>query len=324
MSKLLFSIGIIFFGLAFGYVLQGLLESGRIRLPVSTQRLRIGIQKIALWFFTPVPIVIAIWIVRVDNLRIAALPILGLSILLAGGLLAWIGARLFGCNRRQIGALYCCGSFSNIGSMGSLVAFVFLGEEGFGLLALYKIFEEFCYFGIGFAIAKYYSSDSFGDESLFSRIRAVFRDPFVRVALCALATGIGLNFSGIPRPAFFETVSAVFIPLGVLLLLISVGLGLRFSKMGYIREALLVSGVKFVAMPALACGAAVLLGMHELYGGLPLKSVLIASSMPVAFIAVVGASIYELDLDLANFCWLTSTCAMIVVLPCIYLIIQYL
>ena len=39
---------------------------------------------------------------------------------------------------------------------------------------------------------------------------------------------------------------------------------------------------------------------------------LIAASMPVAFTALVAASVYELDLDLANACWLTTTGALLV------------
>jgi len=37
--------------------------------------------------------------------------------------------------------------------------------------------------------------------------------------------------------------------------------------------------------------------------------------MPVAFTALVAASIYDLDLDLANSCWLITTGSLVVVLP---------
>jgi predicted permease len=43
--------------------------------------------------------------------------------------------------------------------------------------------------------------------------------------------------------------------------------------------------------------------------------VLILSSMPVAFIALIPPSIYDLDLDCANSCWLISTIFLIVELP---------
>ena len=49
--------------------------------------------------------------------------------------------------------------------------------------------------------------------------------------------------------------------------------------------------------------------------GLAFKVVLVLSSMPVAVNALVVASIYDLDLDLANACWLVITGALIVVVP---------
>ncbi len=325
MNRLLFSIGIILSGLSFGYIFQRLIEAGVIRLPIQTAAtLRRRIQKISLQFFAPVPIVGAVWLIRINDLRMAALPFLCVATLFFGGFLAWAVGKVRGYGPKQIGALYCCGSFSNIASMGSLVSFFFIGEDGFAMLALYKLFEEVTYYGIGFPVAKYYGIGLGESETFLRRLRKVFADPFVIVAMTALAAGLALNISGIPRPAFYETVSAVFIPLGVFLLLFTVGMGMSFERMGYLREALLVSGIKFLAMPALACIAASLLSMQTIYGGLPLKAVLLGSSMPVAFNSVVASSLYELDLDLANSCWLVTTGAMVIVLPCLYFLLEHI
>ena len=318
MNRLQFAIGIILSGLTAGYALQLALQAELVRLPVEIPTLRKGLQKVALWFFTPVPIIGAIWLIRIDDLRIAALPFVGAAVLLIGGLLGWAVGRVDKCSRRQIGALYCCGSFSNISSMGSLVAYFFIGEKGFALLTLFKMFEEIIYYGIGFPIAKYYGAGLEENEPFVERLRQVFTDPFVLVALGALLIGVSLNRSGIPRPAFYESVNAVFIPVGVFLLLVSVGLGISFRRIGYLRQVVLVTGIKFAVMPVLACMSAILLGMQTIYDGLPLKAILVASSMPVAFNAVVASSLYDLDLDLANSCWLVTTGGMVFVLPCLY------
>lgn len=322
MNRILFSLGIITSGLILGYVLQRLIESGRINPPIGIPSIRRGMQKIALWFFTPVPVVGAIWIARIDNIRLTALPFIGMAVLLIGGLLGWSAARLLGCDRKQTGTLYCCGSFSNIGSIGSLVGYVFLGEGGFAMIALYKMFEEVVYYGIGFPIAKYYGGEAEESEPLVSRLRKVFTDPFVLVALGALLMGTILNLSGIPRPVFFETVNAFFIPAGTLLLLVSIGLGMRFSQVGFVRESLLISGIKFMAMPLLAGTAAGLMGFESVCDGLPLKAVVVASSMPVAFNSLVAVSLYDLDLNLANSCWLVTTCALAVVLPWLHFLLE--
>jgi len=51
---------------------------------------------------------------------------------------------------------------------------------------------------------------------------------------------------------------------------------------------------------------------------------LILSSAPVVFTALIPPSIYNLDLDLSNACWLTSTLALFGALPIVYLLIQHL
>jgi hypothetical protein len=51
---------------------------------------------------------------------------------------------------------------------------------------------------------------------------------------------------------------------------------------------------------------------------------LILSSAPVAFTALIPPSIYALDLDLSNACWLTSALALSGVLPIMYVLIQHL
>ena len=325
MVNLLFTLGVITAGLGFGYGLQRLAASGRIRLPLPLAELRRLLQKIGLLFFMTISFMGAVWIIRVDSLRIAALPALGVFILLLGGFLAIAAARFLGLDRKQTGSLFACGSFSNIGSIGALVVFVFLGEKGFALVALYKLFEEVVYFTIGFPIAKYYGTAAGeGREAGFSgRLRSVLRDPFVLAALAAIAVGGTLNAAGVARPEIYKTVNSFFVPAGTFVLLTSIGLAMRFSSAGnYARQCLAICAIKFLALPAVACLIGTLLGFGEMDAGLPLKVVLVVSAMPVAFTALIPPSIYDLDLELSNACWLTSTLALAGVLPIIYLLIR--
>jgi len=59
-------------------------------------------------------------------------------------------------------------------------------------------------------------------------------------------------------------------------------------------------------VPVLVVSLGFLCGLDRIGNGLPLKVVLILTSMPVGFIAMVPPTIYDLDTDLANACWLTS------------------
>jgi predicted permease len=316
MSKFVFSFAVIVFGLTLGYLIQNLSNKGRIHLPLELDALRKLLQKIALLFFMPVTVLCAIWIVNVESVSIAALPFIGFGAILLGGLFALLFARILKLENRKTGALFACGSFTNIGAIGALVCFIFLGERGFALVPIYKIFEEVTYYGIGFPIAKYFSTADSVKEHSLDRVKGLLRDPFIQVALSSITIGGMLNIFDVPRPEFFRTVNAVFIPVGTSLLLISIGLAMKFrSVKNYMRECISVSLIKFFIVPVTMSSAAFMIGYGGLEDGLPLKVVMILTCMPVAFNALIPPSIYDLDLDLANACWFFTTASLVVVLP---------
>jgi len=321
-SRLLYSFAIILAGLFLGYALQTLAVRGVIRLPLSIDALRKGLQRAALLFVNPVAIVGATWIVSIRDAALVALPFIGLFAIVTGGVLALGAARVLHLPPKKTGSLFCCGSFTNIGSIGALVCYMFLGEPGFALVPIYKIFEELSYYSTGFPIAKYYSGSSLA-EGRWDRAKSLARDPLIIVSVTSLLLGGALNLGGLERPAIYGTVNAVFIPLQAFMLLVSVGLALRFRKVGnYLRESAVVAAIKFAAVPALACSLAYGLGFGAIDGGLPLKVVLILSSMPVAFNALIPPSIYDLDLDLANSCWFVTTALLAIVLPALLFVTQ--
>ncbi len=72
--------------------------------------------------------------------------------------------------KREAGAFFSCGAMTNIGSIGALVVFHFLGEEAFALVPLYKIFEPVIYYIIWFPIAKSFSPYIIEKESKHNKI----------------------------------------------------------------------------------------------------------------------------------------------------------
>ena len=322
MAKFVYSFGIIIFGLALGYILQILVNRKLIKLPIPIDELRKLLQKVALLFLNPVAIVGAIWVVSIKNIGLIALPFVGLFALLTGGALALGVARILRLAPKKTGALYGCGSFTNIGSIGALICFVFIGETGFALVPIYKIFEELSYYAIGFPIAKYYSSSTH-TEKVSDHLKNLARDPFILVALSSIVLGGILNLSGVSRPELYRTVISVFVPLATIMLLSSIGLAMKFRRVrDYLPECVSVSVIKFALVPVLATSLAYLLGFGKIEGGLPLQVVIILSSMPVAFNALIPPSIYDLDLDLANSCWFFTTAMLVIVLPALVFIIN--
>ena len=88
MTKFIYSFGIILFGLSLGYLIQVLVRGKRIGLPIHIDDLRKLLQRIALLFLNPIAIVGAIWVVSLKSVALIALPFIGLSALLAGGVMA--------------------------------------------------------------------------------------------------------------------------------------------------------------------------------------------------------------------------------------------
>ncbi len=323
MEKLLLSLGLIVIGMSLGYVLQILHNRGTITLPVTIPVLRKNLQKIVVLFFMPVAFAAAIWIAPFDNIRIILLPLIAISVFFIGAVSGYLMARLLNKGPEQTGVLISSGFFANLGSIGGLICYIFLGEPGFALVVLYRLFEAPLYYAVGYPIAKFYSSSAEGPQPLAQRLATILKDPLVLTIMTALITGLSLNFSGVERPHFFATVTATFVPCGTLLMLISVGLGMNFGRVfDHLKEGLLIAAIKHLVLPVIACSIAVATGLGDIENGLPLKVVLVLSAMPVAFNTLIAASLYDLDLDLANSCWLISMLCLVIVIPVLYLLIS--
>jgi len=321
MGKLIFSIGLVILGIGIGYIIQVLVKKKHITLSIDVFRKKL--QQLALLFFNPIAILGATWVANIHDVKIAALPILGITALVFGGSLAFVASKTLHLSRKQTGSYIICGGFTNIGSLGALFCFLFLGEKGFALVPFYKLFEEAIYYAIGFPIAKSYSQDFSKNNSIIYRVKSAVTDKFVLVAVSSIALGLILNFSGIDRPQGYATINSIFIPLAALLLLISIGMAMQFSIITkYLKPALIIATIKFLLIPIVITGIGILLGLHQIDNGLPLKVVLILSSMPVGFIAMVPPTIYNLDIDIANACWIVTNALLIFLVPFLLFLIQ--
>ena len=323
MGKLLFSIALVIVGIALGYLIQVMNNKKRIQLPIESSRR--GLQKAALLFFNPIAILGATWVADINNLKIAIMPFMGMTALFSGGILAFAAARLLRLNRKQTGSFVVCGGFTNIGSLGALFCFILLGEKGFALVPFYKLFEETIYYGIGFPVAKSFSLDMSETPSFLKRIKSAVTDPFVIVAMTSILAGLVLNLSGIQRPNIYASINSVFIPLAAFLLLLSIGMAMRFSSAKtFIRPGLIIVALKFFLIPAIVFGIGYLAGLHQIYDGMPLKVALILSSMPVGFIAMVPPTLYDLDIDIANACWLITNGFLLLHIPLLSFLVYLL
>lgn len=324
MQKLLYSLSIIIIGLIIGYVIQRLTIKGIIKVEKSLSKQRRFLQSIAILVLFPISTIGALWDFNFDNLSFALLPIVGVFALLVGGFSSLLVTKIFKFNKRQAGAFISCGGMSNIGSIGALIVFVFLGEKAFALVQIYKLFEQIIYYTLWFPIAKSFSANIDNDKTK-TKLITIIKDPYIIVATISMIIGLVLNFLQIPRPNFYSKLNAFIIPSGSLLLLSSIGMAMKFSKVkNYKKSSVLISIIKYIIVPLTTTTVAYLLGFGNIDNGLPLKVILILSSVPVGFIALVPPNLYDLDLDLANAGWLVTTALLIVVIPLQMLIISFI
>ena len=324
MDRLLLTLAIIFVSLIAGYLFQQWVRSGRSPLNEESMRaLRLRIQKGAMFGLIPLSAMLSLWGLPSPDARLLALPVLGIGAWVCGGVMALMLSRLLKLDRRQTGSMFCCGSFTNIGAVGSLVSVMLFGEQTISIAALYRLCEEIYYFGVAMPVARWHGQEE-GGKAHFS-LRDFRLEPVLKVILCALGLGITLNLTGVPRPDLFGTLSSGAMILGTVCFLLSIGMSLRLSRMAcYVKQSAAISLIKFVGCPLVIVALAMLCGLGDIDNGLPLKVVAILAAMPVAMNALIPPSLFDLDLDLANACWVFTTLELVVVLPILVIVLPLL
>jgi len=323
MQKLLLSLFIIFFGLFIGYIIQRLTLSNKIKTKIPLDKQRKILQVIALLILNPIATVGAIWDINFSSINIILLPVIGSFAIILGGISSLLFAKLLKYERKQAGAFFCSGAMTNIGSIGALVVFIFLGEHAFALVPMYKLFEPLIYYSLWFPIAKNFSFDNKNKEKNY--LLNLLKDPFIIVSLFSIILGFVLNASKIERPSFYSDINSLVIPLASLLLLASIGMAMKFSKITkYIKSSIYISFIKYLFVPFITTLLAYLLHLGDFDNGLILKVIIILSSMPVGFTALVPPSLYKLDIDLANAGWMVTTALLAIVIPLQMFIISIL
>jgi predicted permease len=280
------------------------------RLPEHSNQIRSFTVFIAMHITIPLSVLLAVWQLDIQSWFLAWLPLVGLVFLISGFFIGWLVSKLFRLSNIQHAVVAPAGSFTNIGAVGALVVFVYLGESGFALLPLFKLFEEIVYFGFLFPYAARYSALP------QLKKRSWWQDPVLQTMFVILVLGVTLNLTGVVRPDWFKTLTSVLVPLGTFCLMISVGLVFRFrSILQHWRVALTLALGKQILLPAIVFCMVVLVGQAEIYNGLMLQVAVVLAAMPIAFIVILPAAMYKLDQDLANACWVVSSLTFLVMLP---------
>lgn len=320
--KFIFSIGLIACGLLLGQRLRTMVMNKTIKKSVPVSKYMSIIQRIALLGINPVVTLGAFWGIKLNDVKFIALPILGVTAISIGGILGYTASKNLKHKRKQMGSMFVTGAFTNMGNFGGLICFTFFGEMSYAYVAMYKMFEEILYFLIGYPIAKLYGSNK-EEENKKNPLLRIATDPFVYVYFSSMVLGWLLNIYGIGRPIAYHKLNQILIPLSSILLITSVGYNMRIKAIsGYIKECFTIATIKFVIIPVTITSIAYFIGIGSIKDGLLLKVVLVLSAMPPAFNSLIPPQIYNLDVDLANSCWLFCNALLIVVIPVLYFLVN--
>jgi len=300
-----------------GYLFQKLIDKNHWITPESKNEISIFLQKLGMLWFVSVTYIGSLWILKIESItKIISMPFVGAVSVITGGFFAVIIAKYYHYNRIDIGSMFSCGYFANSVTLGGMICFFYLGEEGYALVPIFTFFMRLLYYGVGYPIAHMYAEDFDKQKETLKKIIEVIKDPFFYIGTGSVLVGISLNLSSLERPEIYTIINEILIPLTTFILLFSVGLTFKFSRVSkYLKECFLISLVKFIVVPVTILLIALLLDYQSISQGLPLKVSLIMSAMPVAFNSVIAANIYNLNLDLVNSCWIFTTFAVLFVLP---------
>ena len=307
-----------------GYLFKNLSNKYKFISPESLKTLAVFLQKLGMIWLMSITYIGSLWIFKIDSIiEIISLPFVGVISILTGGGFALLLAKYFHYNRLDTGSLFSCGFFANTVSLGGMICFFYLGEEGYAFVPIFTFFMRLFYYGIGFPVSKMHSNDFNQEESITKKLVEILKDPFFYIGIGSVILGLLLNISPLVRPKIYATINEIVIPMTTFVLLFSVGLNLKLSRVNnYIKECLYISLIKFIAVPLITLILVLLFNYQSIDNGLPLKVSLIMSSMPVAFNSVITANIYNLNVDMVNSCWIFTNFGIILVLPFLLLFIN--
>lgn len=322
MGKIYLTITFLVGGLFLGILAQRIAK-GRVArdLPEISRFLK----EVCFVYLGPVTLISIFWILKIPDIKLALLPFLGVLGVAGGGFCGFQAARILGLPRKQTGAMIISGGFSNIGMFAGFICFVIFGEIGYGLVSLYKLLEEFTLVVVGCPMAAYFGNTTQQKSQTRIRLHSLLRDKYFMIPILSLLSGALLNMTGVTRPPIFEMVNAVIIPLMSFILLFAVGLTLKVKAIGsHYQELAAIATIKFGIIPILVLSVSWLLGYQHILHGLLFRLISIIAVMPVGFNALIISSLYGLDEELANSCWVVTTGALLVILPLTFYAIHFL
>lgn len=219
------------------------------------------------------------------------------AIVLGSGALMFLYQRASGLRSR---GLYLPAMFMNSGNMALPFSLLAFGTAGFDKAIIFFIVVAILNYSIGIFIAK-------GEEGF----QEIFRLPLIYAAVAAILSSV----SGIKLPQFLMMPISMLAEVAIPLMLLSLGVQLRWLKVYDIRHAIAGVGIRMGGGFLIAVAFVTIFGVASLTR----RVIFLDSLMPPAVTNVVIAQKYSADPDAVASAIVIGTLVSIVVTP-IYLI----
>jgi predicted permease len=273
---------------------------------LDADQTRVALTAVVFYLLLPALVLSVLWTadLGIETLKIS---LFGAGIILFGIAITWAAARLVKLAPQRLGAAMLGIAFSNVTYMGLPVLEQTFGPWARTIVVQIDLFGSMpLVFTLGVLIARHYGTSNSQNGSM---LRSLLFNPPLWTATIAL----GLNLAGIEQPdwmaRFLTGLSDAVVPL----MLISLGLGLRWNAW-HTRNlplALVVVAFKMAAMPLFGLGLGLALG----FGGDTLTALVLEAAMPSMLLGIVYCDRYRLDTSFYALAVSLTTLVAMVSLP---------
>ena len=278
------------------------------RRSAGSQQTTKQLIRLNLIFIEPFIVLWSIWGIELSR-ELFLLPVSGVFLVLAGGLMGLVIAPVLRLERRSGATFKISASLANHGfTMGGFLCYLFMGEEGLGISFIFLSYFMIYLFLVIFP----YAGLASGERNVsIGWVRDFFLN-LRNMPLYAVFAAIGLQLGGVSRPQIFFPID--------LLMLISIAIyyytvGINFSlggRLKYWAPNLALAVIKFILVPLAAFGLLQLVPLS----GIPARVIMLQAFMPAETYSVVSAVLFDLDSELASNMFVFNTLFfLIVVLP---------
>ncbi len=317
MQKMILSFGIIIIGVIVGQLLKYWHSSKDEKLKKQIELYIEKVRKITFFVFNPIVLINSYWIIDFSNVSIFVLPFICVIVLALNGGIGLLVSKGLKHTAEQKASMFAVSTFSNLGTIGGLIAFSFFGEKAFAIAAMFIFFESFYNYLVGYPLVKAIGENVRGNRA---KVKEFLKDPSIVIYVSAVFVGVLLNFSPLERPNFMGIYNEFAIPAVSFLLLGAVAFKMDLGKTkAFVKEGLAVIAIKYLFAPLVAVALAFVFGLQKLENGLVLNVIIIMTLVPCGFNSILVPTIYKADKDVANTAWIFSMLALAVVVPLEYL-----